>query len=329
MKIRLNLFFNPVLQCSIIALALLASSPLLAQAKEDTDTQASEQATEQPPAKAPAPKPRAVPDTAAQAERLLSEELGEDAIVWLKAGGSKFISLWEPDRSGNPFGAVLIVHGEGQTADWPYTIRALRQTLPDNGWSTLSISLPNPEKNTPPPRPDSPPSTAPAPQTESLVSDRMKAAMSFLNNKGQYNIVILAHGVGAARSMQYLSELTNTGMGNIPSGGRNRATAIIERPIRALIMVNARNGIAGAENNLTKHLTDRSLPMMDIYFGDHVLDSTEPAERKLAAKKNRIANYHQAKLMEPAVNWQEGENRLTRRVRGFLNKYAKGVEIDG
>lgn len=68
---------------------------------------------------------------------------------------------------------------------------------------------------------------------------------------------------------------------------------------------------------------------MDIYFGDHVLDATESQQRKLAAKKNRIANYHQSKLLEPASNWQEGENRLTRRVRGFLNKYAKGVEIDG
>ncbi|WGO97813.1 alpha/beta hydrolase family protein [Saccharophagus degradans] len=321
MKIRLNHFFSRAL---IITLCFSATSHLALAQEEDTAQQ--EQAKPKPP------PPRAVPDTNKQAERLLSEELGEDAIVWLNAAGEKFISLWEPDRSGNPFGAILIVHGEGQTADWPYTIRALRQSLPDHGWSTLSISLPNPAETPPPARSPSdttPPSKPTPPPTEPIVIERMKAAMSYLNKRGQYNIVILAHGVGASRSVQYLSQLSTSRPNNLPSGGRSRATAIIDRPIRALIMVNARNGIEGADDNLTEYLTDRSLPVMDIFFGDHVLDATEPDQRKMAAKKNRIAHYHQSKLLEPSANWQEGENRLTRRVRGFLNKYAKGVEIDG
>lgn len=323
MKIRLNHFLPRALLAASLSFAAMHSA--YAQ-QEQLDATADEAQTS--PAAAPPPPPRPVPDTAKERQRLLSEELGEDAIVWLTAAGDKFISLWEPDRSGQPFGAILIVHGEGQTADWPYTISALRQSLPDHGWSTLSISLPNPEQTSAPPRTSADNNPEPS-TTETLVIERMKAAMAYLNKRGQYNIVILAHGVGASRSVQYLSALSSSAPSNLPTGGRSRATAIIERPIRALIMVNARNGIAGADDNLTQHLNDRSLPVMDIYFGDHVLDATEPQQRKLAAKKNRIANYHQSKLLEPASNWQEGENRLTRRVRGFLNKYAKGVEIDG
>jgi hypothetical protein len=74
-------------------------------------------------------------------------ELAKDAIVWLETtANEKFLSMWQPDRSGNPRGALLIIHSEGENLAWPNTIWPLQETLPDYGWATLALSLPEPAK---------------------------------------------------------------------------------------------------------------------------------------------------------------------------------------
>lgn len=84
---------------------------------------------------------------AKQISRDLSPQLAEDAIVWLETtANEKFLSLWQPDRSGNPRGALLIIHSEGEHLAWPNTIWPLQETLPDHGWATLALSLPEPAK---------------------------------------------------------------------------------------------------------------------------------------------------------------------------------------
>lgn len=75
----------------------------------------------------------------------LPPQLPEDALVWLETPtNDTFLSLWRPDRSGNPRGVLLIVHSEGEHLAWPNTIRPLHATLPDHGWATLALSLPDP-----------------------------------------------------------------------------------------------------------------------------------------------------------------------------------------
>jgi hypothetical protein len=82
---------------------------------------------------------------ATQISNSLSPQLPEDAIVWLgTTANEKFLSLWRPDRSGNPRGALLIVHSEGEHIAWPDSTGPLHETLPDYGWATLALSLPEP-----------------------------------------------------------------------------------------------------------------------------------------------------------------------------------------
>ena len=75
----------------------------------------------------------------------LSPQLPEDAFIWLETPTKdKFLVLWRPDRSGIPRGALLIVPSEGEHLAWPDTIRPLHTSLPDHGWATLAVSLPDP-----------------------------------------------------------------------------------------------------------------------------------------------------------------------------------------
>ncbi len=289
-----------------------------------------------------------------QALALLSDEVDTNDIRWLQAHGEKFLALWQPDRTGNPFGAILILHGEGQSVDEPDEINAIRNNLSHFGWATLSVNLPAPKDNEVPPRPADKPSaqptetpsadantpeagnkptekaqatksTAPKPMRhpEEISEARLDAAIAFLNEQGQYNIVVVGQGVGAARAMRYIDNISdNKKMAKVKTRGK------IQRPIRAVVLLQARNRIPATNDQLTRYFNDASLPILDLHYGDHFLDRTETKARAKAARAARIENYYQIKILRPTETDEGSENRLTRRIRGFLNKHAKGVEIE-
>ena len=62
----------------------------------------------------------------------------------LSAGGEPFAARYIADLSGQPRGAVLLLHDAGQHPSWPFTLAALFEELPLHGWNTLAIELPTP-----------------------------------------------------------------------------------------------------------------------------------------------------------------------------------------
>lgn len=296
---------------------------------------------------------------------LLSSEINEADIKWLTSEGKTFLSLWQPDQTGNPFGALLILHGNGQSLDDPYEISAIRNNLAQHGWATLAIHLPATAKKAIPPRPDPvmPKSTNPegnaqmkegeeeqaetgmesstskkedtskkAMETssspmekedpEKIVKARMDAAVTFLKEQGQYNIVIIGHGISANRAMRYI---------DILSGGRKLRTQKkrkIKRPFRAAVLVAARNQTAISTKRIDDYFNDPGLPVLDITYGEHYMDQTEIRQRAKTARAAGIRDYFQIKMLRPTGVEEDYENRLTRRIRGFLNTHAKGVEIE-
>ncbi|SMF01841.1 Protein of unknown function [Alteromonadaceae bacterium Bs31] len=280
-------------------------------------------------------------------QALLEKELGGKGLVSLEANGKTFSGRWHPDSSGNTLGAVLIFHGEGQHINWPNSISDLAEVLSLHGWASLSISLPDPLAKAPPKRPTPTPeentqaseqekdenSTKPSePNVEKEVKARSKAGMAFLNNKGQYNIVFAGNGLGAIRAARFLDGLSNNfnNQGLARNMGKVKTQAIIRRPVRALIMIDARNHITSSDekNTLMDWLNDPELPILDIYSQQHYLDAIDIQERKKRAKKKQLSKYFQVHLKSPDISDNSGENMLTKRVRGFLQKYAKGVEIE-
>lgn len=242
---------------------------------------------------------------------LLGKELENEALTWLEAQGEKFIALWEPDTSGASFGAILILHGEGQTADWPNSINPLRTNLIKFGWSTLSIELPDPV-----PEETDEDGTAHK-NIEEKARERIQAAVNFLDQKGQYNLVIFGQSTGATRGFEFIRTLAAEGNATTNTNASS-AVPPTRGPFRALIMVSARN---------VKLLKDFKLPTLDLYYDEHFLDTMQSQERLALAQKYRLPYYHQLKILKPDETEYGEDNRLTRRVRGFLNKYAKGVEI--
>ena len=316
-------------------------------AQPDSSGSAPEAATDSGPApKAESQPPenilKSVPDVAQKKANLLITQLQDEAIRWHDNEHGRFPVIWEPEGSGNPFGALLFIHGPGQTLDLPHAIHTLRSYLVEHGWSSLSIGMPDLDPEPVPERPVETSGAATEEQNaaqnldnansqqnqgisnETIANSRIKSAIDFLQNKGQFNIIIIAYGASAVRAANFIGTIhkkkkTKTAM-------QPNAKAVIERPIRALVIVDTADTGDQTGKPLPQSLNDPGLPVLDVYFGNHYIDKKAASRRKQSAQREQMESYEQVRMLEPSIEIAES-NRLARRVRGFLNKYAKGVKI--
>jgi len=114
--------------------------------------------------------------------------------VWLQQrNGHKFLSLFI-DKKENSKGAVIVAHGRGWSPDFEL-YGTLRTRLAEQGYATLSIQMPVL------------PSTAILGLYVPLYPDareRFQLAVDYLKAKGQRNIAIVSHSLGATMANQYL-----------------------------------------------------------------------------------------------------------------------------
>lgn len=152
------------LHATTLALALLLCTTV-ASATEPAQPPAAES-----PAAAPASHERALLSERSQAEALaLQQQLPAGEQQQLNAGDEQFLALWQPANKGKAQGVVILLPGAGETADWPQAIGPLRRKLPDAGWHTLSLTLPDPLPSAAHPISDTP-STPAAAETSSATT---------------------------------------------------------------------------------------------------------------------------------------------------------------
>jgi dienelactone hydrolase len=255
----------------------------------------------------------------------------------LQAGSETFLALWKPANSAEPKGAVIIVPGVGETADWPQAVGPLRRKLPDAGWSSLSITLPDLQGDAIAPRVIEPAAAPKAPETTSKdattaqpieqaaggeaevaeqvvaqtseeqakadaerVFGRIDAAIAYAEQQSARSIVVLGHGTGAYWAARFLSE---------------RQTPQVEK----LVMVDAQAPAKAlpplAELTPTPTL---KLPTADIFYMDKALDRNAALERMQASKRLKTSAFSQVALKVLPDKKAEQE-QLVRRVRGWLN----------
>lgn len=128
------------LRFSLCALALATAC---AGADEPEVNAASE--AEAPVAENPAPvierPPQPTRSTSMASD--LASRLPPAEVLELTTETESFLTLWQPANVATPRGLIVILPGEGESADWPSGIAPLRRNLPDHGWHTLSVSLPD------------------------------------------------------------------------------------------------------------------------------------------------------------------------------------------
>ena len=324
------------------------------------------------PKRLPSAAPRAqVPaDNTAYMETLgQALEERDKEVHWLDPNDRSFLTLWQTDRSGDAKGAVLILHGEGEHANWPHTIQPLHDTLPDYGWATLAISLPKIPTAKPPKRTlpakvarkaptntgeetadtteasdtptqadadtpataetstpltpnndDSKDTVASDAELAKIIEQRLSTALQFLHDRGQFNIVFVSHNSNAIYAHQFIKRLTP----KLTDAGLKRQ---LEKPVRAMIIVNASNRLTAMQADYTEWFNDPELMVLDILTSQLLSHQHDSKKRKVLAKQNKVTTYKNVTL-PPLSTTSWGENLLSRRIRSFLDANVQGVQVD-
>ncbi|BBP73255.1 hypothetical protein PHLH6_52590 [Pseudomonas sp. Seg1] len=313
-----------------LCLSLILPCAFSVNAADPAPAAAAEKSAEEKPAERQPLLERSQEEAAALQRKVPAQEQQQ-----LQAASDTFLALWKPANTAEPKGAVIIIPGTGETADWPQAIGPLRRKLPDVEWSSLSITLPDLQADTIAPRVIEPSAAPKAPESGSKdsttaqpieqaagggaeVADqvvaetteeqskadaeriftRIDAAIAYAEQQSARRIVVLGHGTGAYWAARYLSE---------------RQTAQVEK----FVMVDAQTPLK-AKPALAELTPTLKLPTADIFYMDKPLDRNAALERMQASKRLKTSAFSQVALKALPDNNAEQE-QLFRRVRGWLN----------
>lgn len=259
----------------------------------------------------------------------LARELPPGEQQSLEAGSEKFLALWKPANTAEPEGAVILIPGLGENADWPQVIGPLRGKLPEVGWASLSLTLPDPQDDANLRRPalpalaakpadakaaDAKTPAAPAPaepdtadaataEIQSKVDAerifaRIDAGIAFAQQQNAKTLVLLGHGSGAYWAARYISE---------------------KQPaeITKLVLV------AGESPFDAKPPLEELTPALKLLVGDFYYKGRPDADKKAlerlqASKRLKNKNFSQVGLDALPGNLAQEQEQLFRRVRGML-----------
>ena len=304
-----------------------------------TDTVSTEAVPSEPPIRV---EPAPVSVEQAQA---LQNQLSADEQQQLKAGDETFLALWLPANAGTASGIVVIVPGDGESADWPQAVSPLRHKLPNAGWSTLSLTLPDPQAPSLPPRPEAapaapagdasgeapaapaenssetapteaaaaePPPASPAAEPETTqvshqqrVFDRIDAAVVAARQEKPARLILLGHGSGAYWAAQYLSEKKPDDIQNL-----------------LLVSAEAPKSFTG---NAEELLAGLKLATGDFYYKDQPQDRQAALKRMQAGKRQQHPAYVQVAMKALPGNPEIESEQLFRRIRGWLDLQIKAA----
>lgn len=330
----------------------------------------------------------------------------QDEIVQLNAAEEVFYGFYLPEATGAPQGAVLILHDNQQHGHWPELIAPLRESLPQNGWTTFSIELPklpasqrimrDPTPIVQTEKSDSEESdseenssTALTPITtdqegdallteEAIDSDapdfskqpqvqeqddtslepslprlaklpdlpadaplaaialevsaedplehyqarnrqRIIAAIDYLHSKGQFNLVILGYGTGAAWAIDYVEKISQA------DAAKAKRNTKADNKGLTLVTIDARPSI-NRFADMNQQLKKMSIPYLDIIQPSKPLEMKYGKAREAIMNRNQNPNYQQ--IISADIRYDQDQNSpIIRRIRGWIKAKAGGTLV--
>lgn len=323
--------------------------PLLGLAQPAPEPTPEPAPAEPPPTETPE-QPLPPPAQVGVREGGIDAWLPPDQLLWLEAAGDRFPTRFRAELTGNPRGAVVILHDAGQHPSWPTTLAALFDELPRHGWHALALALPppatlgssiapvEPAPDPAPPAADeavaqaaTEPTTAPVaepvasappePVTESAPapvdpeqqsSERLAAALAHLSDEQRAAAIVLAgFGNGALRAVRFAAQ----------PGARAGTEALV------LVDFPVQEPEAAAES--ARLLAATVMPTLEIRQGDNELAARQARLRREATLSQRNRLHTQLQLPPLAAPTPEAVTPLVRRLRGWLQRFVGTDEPAG
>ncbi|WP_317660088.1 alpha/beta hydrolase family protein [Pseudomonas sp. KU43P] len=260
----------------------------------------------------------------------------------LQAGNENFLALWKPANDSDPQGAVIIVPGAGENADWPNAVGPLRSKFPDIGWHSLSVSLPDLLADSPQARVESKPTaepqkdkgeSAPAKDTPADANANIAQATAAdsdtaqstdaeqateQNDQADAERIFARLDAAVAYAQQHNSRsIVLIGHG---SGAYWAARYLSEKQpaqVQKLVMIAAQTP-ARVEHDLESLTPTLKVPTADLYYATRTSDRKAAEQRLQASKRQKDSEYKQLSLIAMPGNKDAEQEQLFRRVRGWM-----------
>ena len=274
----------------VLIFTLVFLSPLT-WGQENGDSETTDATSEETTAPAKSPSRFGSSFSTSNNTQLLAKGLPPEQVQWLNVGDDKALSLYSPDNSGQAKGGVILLPRNDQPINKRSELYNLQQTLSNHHWHALTVSMPSSLNK----------------QLEQASLAHIESAISYFNEQGIYNMVILGERSSAEFAAKYIQQLSDPNK---------------KRQIRGLALVNANSSA------LNQTIPGLSLPILDIYFDDGLAIKQAAKQRKYSSQPLARGLYQQVRMPKLSQHSrQQGEDRLSKRVRGWLDKRAAGFSI--
>ncbi len=290
-----------------------------------------------------------LPERSEQDAAALQQRFDDSEQQQLETPKERFLALWLPANVGEPSGMVIILPGDNMHAAAPEVVAPLRRKLPDAGWHSLSLSLPDPLSDLPLPRPqpvadapqtedaqaaepsaDTPPAVteeaatadaaelapAPAPADDASAAEAQRLRDEAMQAHAERMFARIDAAVVFANQRE-APRIILLGHG---SGGYWAARFLKERPapgVSGLLLVSPQVP-AGFSPGLEELAPALSLPVGDLFYKDQAAERSAALRRLQASKRLKAANYRQTALKALPGNHEAEQEQLYRRARGWL-----------
>ncbi len=227
--------------------------------------------------------------------------------LWLETQHESYLALYQPANRPQPRGGVLLLPHDRTSPDWPGAMQTLRRGLPDKGWHTLAIALPD-EPLPLLPRFESASDAATSNEESPLqdhylrISQRIETALAALRERGATKIYLIGEGSGGYWTNRYVSEHLG------------------EQLYPILIDASEPNTAVQPLHQLTDAL---SMPALDLYHGDGLGQTAAARAAKLradAARRAGHSSYFSVRMPPQADDWRQTDPRLLSLISGMIDK---------
>ena len=242
------------------------------------------------------------------ARQLAQQNLAEH-VVWLGEENEPFLLLVNQSLGATPQGAVLLFHDNGLTANWPEPIAKLQTLLPEQGWMTLSVSLPELSHSQ---FMGGQPSEASIEQLNQWQLDLIKRiglVHDYAIDKGMFNTVWITQGQSSWWVGQYMLQKLN----DVGVEGYH------------LVMLNAD---APRANKMADIIRNLNIPILDVYQGFETASDDDAKLRKAAALSRKAGEFVQINESRVAHASAAYNDRLVRRIWGWIRSTAAGQQAN-
>jgi pimeloyl-ACP methyl ester carboxylesterase len=238
----------------------------------------------------------------------------------LKVGAETAFALFLDQSSSRPQGGVILLHDLGAHLDIAAVIHPLRTRLPEKGWATLSIQLPEVG--------DKGVDKAWLTQSQQTIA----AAIDEMSRRNISNLALVGHGLGALAATDYLAAGDNLlikglviiGMDGTPQSDPALDGAALLGKVRQPIL-----DISGTLD-LAPVLASASRRAQAAQRKDGADRSAHTLYRDVAkgytARTSDTITYRQLRIAAADHDFNGQERLLVRRVLGWLDRTAPGME---